>query len=89
MALVALTLTIYNSYPFLNGSDNVVARLLALEYALVALAMLIVITLFRSRVGEKPFLSAHVAGEFYAYLGWALPLSVFLGVVTLVATTLV
>lgn len=88
VATVALTLTIYNSYPFLNGTDNVVARLLALDYMLVGLAMLIVMTLFRWRVGEKPFASAHVVGELYACLSWALPAIMLSGVATIIATAL-
>jgi hypothetical protein len=75
-AVVALNFTISSEYPALAGSDNTVTRLLSLNYAILALAVVTNLVLFRFGVIGRMF-GRFPQDAVFRYLMWAFPLLVF------------
>lgn len=75
-AVVALNFTISSEYPSLAASDNTVTRLLTLNYATLALAVVMNLVLFRFDVVRQRY-GRHAQEATFRYLMWALPLMVF------------
>jgi hypothetical protein len=74
-AVIALNFTVNSVYQVLEGGDNPVNRLFALNYVTLAIGLAVNILLFRFRFVERAF-GRYVQEQLYLYLVWAIPLLV-------------
>ena len=73
-AVIALNFTVGAAYPTLAAGDNTVTRLFALNYAVLAISLLVNLVVFRSGIVRRLF-GKHVQVEVYTCLVWALPIA--------------
>lgn len=84
-SVIALSFAIYSSNPVIASADNTVTRLFGLNYAMLALSLIIVVTFFRYEIPKRWF-GAYVQEEAFHFISWAAPL---LALVTAAAFLLV
>jgi hypothetical protein len=73
-SVIALSFAIYSSYGVIAGGDNTVTRLFGLNYASLAISLLVVILLFQFNVVHRLF-GRYVHMEVFRFLTWALPVA--------------
>jgi uncharacterized Tic20 family protein len=71
-SVIALSFAIYSAYGVVAGNDNTVTRLFGLNYASLAIALGVVVLLFRFNVLTRLF-GRYVNEEAFRFLSWALP----------------
>lgn len=71
-SVIALNFSISSAYGVVSTGDNLVTRLLALNYVALALSMLILVLLFRLNLPMR-FFGKRVQKALFDYLYWALP----------------
>ncbi len=72
-SVIALSFAIYSSNPIIASSDNTVTRLFGLNYATLAVSLMIVVTFFRYELPRRWF-GIYVQEEAFHFLSWAIPL---------------
>jgi hypothetical protein len=72
-SVIALSFAIYSSNPVIASTDNTVTRLFGLNYAMLALSLVIVVTFFRYELPRRWF-GIHVQHQAFLFLSWATPL---------------
>ena len=72
-SVIALSFAIYSSYGVIANSDNTVTRLFALNYAMLASTLFIVVVCFRFNLLARWF-GKYVQQETFHFLLWAMPL---------------
>jgi uncharacterized Tic20 family protein len=72
-SVIALSFAIYSSNPVIASTDNTVTRLFGLNYAMLALSLVIVVTFFRYELPRRWF-GIHVQQQAFLFLSWATPL---------------
>ncbi len=71
-SVIALSFAICSSYGVIAGNDNTVTRLFALNYASLAVALLVVICFFRFNLPQRLF-GPYVQEQLFRFLSWAMP----------------
>jgi hypothetical protein len=71
-SVIALSFAIYSSYGVIAGNDNTVTRLFALNYATLAMSLLVVIIFYRFGLPRR-FLGRYVEEQIFLFGSWALP----------------
>ncbi len=71
-AVIALNFTVNAEYPPLATGDNTVSRLFALNYAMLAISLVINLAVFRFRVMHRAF-GPYVEEEAFRFVMWAVP----------------
>jgi hypothetical protein len=71
-SVIALSFAVYSSYSMIAGGDNTVTRLFALNYAMLSLALAVVVLLFRYNLLQRLF-GPYVHREAFLFLMWAMP----------------
>lgn len=72
-SVIALSFAIYSSYGVIANSDNTVTRLFALNYAMLAITLVIVVVCFRFNLLSRLF-GQYFQQEAFKFLLWSLPL---------------
>ncbi len=72
-SVIALSFAVYSSYAVIANGDNTVTRLFGLNYAMLAITLLIVVVCFRYTVVNRLF-GHHVQREVFHFLSWSLPI---------------
>ena len=75
-AIIALNFTIDAAYKSISSGDNTVTRLFALNYATLAVGLVVVIFLYRYNMPMR-LGSRHIQEQVFRYLSWAVPVLVF------------
>lgn len=83
-AVIALNFTVNSAYKLIAAGDNTVSRLFGLNYVTLAVALAVVVLMYRYNVLKRWF-GRHVEGEVYAVLVWALPVLSFATAATFIA----
>ena len=71
-SVIALSYAVSSAYGSIAGSDNTVTRLFALNYATLALSLMIVILFFRSNIVLR-YCGPYVHEQVFKFVLWALP----------------
>lgn len=71
-SVIALSFAIYSSYGVIAGNDNTVTRLFALNYATLAISLIVVIFFYRFGLPRRLF-GRFVEQQLFAFVSWALP----------------
>lgn len=72
-SVIALSFAIYSSYGVIAGNDNTVTRLFALNYATLAMSLVVVIFFYRFGIPRRLF-GRYVEEQLFLFVSWALPL---------------
>ena len=72
-SVIALSYAVSSAYGSIAGSDNTVTRLFALNYATLAIALGVVVLLFRCNLVLRYF-GPYVHEQVFKFVLWALPL---------------
>lgn len=72
-SVIALSFAIYSEYAIIAGTDNTVVRLFGLNYATLAIALGMVVVLFRFNVPYRLF-GRYVHEQVFLFVLWAVPL---------------
>lgn len=75
-AVIALNFTVNSEYTSIASGDNTVTRLFGLNYLALAVALGIVVLLYRFNVLKLLF-GRYVQEQFFHYLSWAVPVLAF------------
>lgn len=71
-SVIALSFAIYSSYGVIAGNDNTVTRLFALNYATLAISLIVVIFFYRFGLPRRLF-GRYVEAQLFSFVSWALP----------------
>jgi hypothetical protein len=71
-SVIALSFAIYSSYGVIAGNDNTVTRLFALNYATLAVSLIVVIFFYRFGLPRRLF-GRYVEEQLFRFVSWALP----------------
>ena len=71
-SVIALSFAIYSSYGVIAGNDNTVTRLFALNYATLAISLLVVIFFYRFGWPRRLF-GRYVEEQIFLFVSWAMP----------------
>jgi Neurotransmitter-gated ion-channel ligand binding domain len=71
-SVIALSFAIYSSYGVIAGNDNTVTRLFALNYATLAISLIVVIFFYRFGLPRRLF-GRYVEQQLFSFVSWALP----------------
>ncbi len=71
-SVIALSFAIYSSYGVIAGNDNTVTRLFALNYATLAISLIVVIFFYRFGLPRRLF-GRYVEQQLFMFVSWALP----------------
>jgi len=71
-SVIALSYAVSSAYGSIAGSDNTVTRLFALNYATLAVALVVVVVFFQRNVVLRHF-GPYVHEQVFKFLLWALP----------------
>lgn len=75
-AVIALNFTVNGDYKVIASGDNAVTRLFGLNYATLALSLVIVVVLYRYNLPMRLF-GRYVQEQTFTYISWAVPALAF------------